>query len=73
MTDTERPECRKDSDGHDNNPRIGQVGIKQNYKDNGLYVQGCIHERDISFLLDSGATASLISKATYERCAEGFN
>ncbi|KAH3746542.1 hypothetical protein DPMN_180950 [Dreissena polymorpha] len=55
-----------DSDGRDRNPRIGQVGIKQNTEDNGLYVQGCI-------LLDSGATASLISKETYEKCSDIFN
>ncbi len=38
-----------------------------------MYVQVCIHNTEISFLLDSGATASLISKATYERCAVSFN
>ena len=47
--------------------RIGQVGRKPFKWDNGLYIQGNINNNEIPFLLDSGATATLISEETYDQ------
>ena len=49
-------------------PRVGQVGMKMNQWDNGLYTRARIGNADIHLLLDSGATSTLLSKETYERC-----
>jgi hypothetical protein len=54
------------------NSRIGQVGGKGSHFDNGLYVKGEIDGKDVDFLLDSGSTATLISKETFNRINRNF-
>ena len=52
------------------NPRIGQVVDKTDHSDNGPYIKGTILETGVNFLVDSGATTSLISRETYDLCKD---
>lgn len=43
------------------------MGTENAGVDNGLYVKGYINEKAVNFLLDSGSTATLISKNTFDK------
>ena len=65
--DCERPNI-KDYSAVSIKPSTGQIGRATSSSDNGLYIIGKIDSLDVHFLVDSGATATLISKETYEKC-----
>lgn len=68
--DCERPNI-KDYSAVSIKPSTGQIGRATSSSDNGLYIIGKIDSLDVHFLVDSGATATLISKETYEKCGYG--
>lgn len=47
--------------------RIGQVGNNGTMFDNGLYINGEINSKSVRFLVDSGSTATLLSKKAFDR------
>ena len=51
--------------------RIGQVEGNNYSWDNGFYTNASIGNINVQFLIDSGATSTLISKETFDRCGGG--
>lgn len=47
--------------------RIGQLGNAKSIWDNGLYATGVIQGEAVDFLVDSGSTATLISKRAFDK------
>ncbi|XP_045194238.2 uncharacterized protein LOC123549863 [Mercenaria mercenaria] len=47
--------------------RIGQLGNQGSKFDNGLFVNGYIDNTPVDFLIDSGSTATLISKSVFDK------
>ncbi|MCG7877679.1 MAG: reverse transcriptase family protein, partial [Candidatus Thiodiazotropha endolucinida] len=66
---TNRPES--DSLNRENPSRIGQLGNAKSVWDNGLYAKGVIGEVTVDFLVDSGSTATLLSKHSYDQIGIG--
>ena len=71
MEDTKnRPSLNPPTEGQSTNLRTGQVCLRVSNADNCSYTYGKINDAQVNFLWDSGATVSLISKKTYDRCLE---
>lgn len=54
-----------------NPKRIGQLGNAKSVWDNGLYAEGVIGGVTVDFLVDSGSTATLLSKQAFDKMAPG--
>lgn len=51
----------------ENSNRMGQIGSAKSVWDNGLYAKGEIEGVTVEFLVDSGSTATLLSKESFEK------
>ena len=52
---------------NENLNRIGQIGSAKSVWDNGLYAKGVVEGVSIKFLVDSGSTATVLSKYSFDR------
>ena len=50
-----------------NSSRIGQIGSAKSVWDNSLYATGIIERVAVEFLVDSGSTATLLSKDSFDQ------
>ena len=51
--------------------RIGNIGNAKSVWDNGLYATGVIEGVSVEFLVDSGSTATLLSKESFDKMGGG--
>lgn len=51
--------------------RVGQIGDAKSVWDNGLYAKGVIERVAVDFLVDSGSTATLLSKQAFDKIGGG--
>lgn len=52
-------------------PRVGQVGSNAETGDNGFYTKGQVGKEEVSFLVDSGSTVTILSKDAFDKCTRG--
>lgn len=55
------------------NVRLGSSGEQLGEWDNGFYLTGLVSGADVSFLLDSGSTSSLLSSKLYQSIMKEHN
>lgn len=71
MTGNTNQRSNMDSLKGTNPKRIGQLGNAKSVWDNGLYAEGVIGGVTVDFLVDSGSTATLLSKQAFDKMAPG--
>ena len=66
MTENREQRPIKGNSGKDSS-RFGQIGSAKSVWDNGLYATGIVEGVAVEFLVDSGSTATLLSKDSFDK------
>ena len=66
-----REQRRIKGKSYDYPSRIGNIGNAKSVWDNGLYATGVIEGVSVEFLVDSGSTATLLSKESFDKMGGG--